>query len=66
MQHPETKDEILLVGAEDKKLSVYFVPTEASETPYVIADMIGHENRCVGSCVSDCRTDLPVLQSEGS
>ncbi|KAF9646488.1 WD40 repeat-like protein [Thelephora ganbajun] len=45
VQHPETKDEILLVGAEDKKLSVYVVPSETSEAPYVIAEMIGHTNR---------------------
>lgn len=47
VQHPGTKEEILLVGAEDKKLSVYFVPSETSETPYVIAEMVGHMNRCV-------------------
>lgn len=36
---------MLLVGAEDKKLSVYLVPSETSETPCVIAEMIGHTNR---------------------
>lgn len=46
VQHPETKDEVLLVGAEDKKLSVYAVPLATSETPFVIAEMIGHTNRC--------------------
>lgn len=45
MRHPKTKDEILLVGAEDKKLSVYLVPSETSDTPRVIAEMIGHTNR---------------------
>ena len=46
MQHPDTEDEVLLVGAEDKKLSVYVVPSETSETPYIIAEMTGHTNRC--------------------
>lgn len=36
---------MVLVGAEDKKLSVYFVPSETTETPYVIAEMVGHANR---------------------
>ena len=52
VRHPETKDEILLVGAEDKKLSVYFVPSEASETPCVIAEMVGHANRCAQARVA--------------
>ena len=36
---------MILVGAEDKKLSVYFIPSETSEAPYVIAEMVGHANR---------------------
>ena len=49
VQHPGTKEDILLVGAEDKKLSIYSVPSGTSETPYVIAEMIGHTNRCVAT-----------------
>ncbi|KAF9779283.1 WD40 repeat-like protein [Thelephora terrestris] len=45
VRHPKTDDDILLVGAEDKRLSVYCVPPEASETPYVFAEMVGHTNR---------------------
>jgi len=40
------KGEILLVGAEDRKLSVYHVP-DTSETPFIVAEMIGHSNRLV-------------------
>lgn len=52
VQHPETKDDLLLVGAEDKTLSVYFVPSDASETPYVVAEMTGHTNRCAKAFVA--------------
>ena len=38
--------EILLVGAEDKKLSVYDIqPQDASTPPTIIAHMVGHGNR---------------------
>jgi len=38
--------EILLVGAEDKKLSVYDIHLEnASAPPTIIAHMVGHDNR---------------------
>jgi len=38
--------EILLVGAEDKKLSVYAIqPQGASTPPIIIAHMVGHGNR---------------------
>jgi len=57
VQHPETKDEILLVGAEDKKLSIYFVPPDDSEPPYVVAEMVGHENRV--KAVDTLRVSLP-------
>ena len=63
MQHPETKDEVLLVGAEDKKLSVYVVPYETSETPFVIAEMIGHTNRCAVALaeINVARSDLQFV-----
>ncbi|KIM44427.1 hypothetical protein M413DRAFT_442404 [Hebeloma cylindrosporum] len=39
-----TEGEILLVGAEDHKLSIYDIPKE-SGTPTVNAEMVGHTNR---------------------
>ncbi|KAI0923588.1 hypothetical protein AcW1_006500 [Taiwanofungus camphoratus] len=41
------KGEVLLVAAEDKKLSVYDVPSEPEGVPTVIAEMVGHSNRFV-------------------
>ena len=61
VQHPETNDEILLVGAEDKKLSVYVVPSDTSEIPYVIAEMVGHTNRYVLTS-TDATVANPDLQ----
>ena len=66
VQHPETGDEILLVGAEDKKLSVYVVPSETSETPYVIAEMVGHTNRYAATSPTARTSDLTLSQSEGN
>ncbi|THV02558.1 WD40 repeat-like protein [Dendrothele bispora CBS 962.96] len=46
-----SKEEILLVGAEDKKVSVYTVPSSVDQEPdplnppKVIAEMIGHSSR---------------------
>lgn len=37
--------ELLLVGAEDKKLSIYDIPDDPEKMPTVIAEMIGHSNR---------------------
>lgn len=37
--------ELLLVGAEDKKLSIYNIPDDPEKMPTVIAEMIGHSNR---------------------
>lgn len=67
VRHPETKEEILLVGAEDKKLSIYFIPSETSETPYVIAEMIGHTNRCALALLSPTvgPSNLALPQGEG-
>lgn len=39
--------EVLLVAAEDKKVSIYDVPSDREKVPTIIAEMIGHENRCV-------------------
>ncbi|KAG1824693.1 WD40-repeat-containing domain protein [Suillus subaureus] len=37
--------ELLLVGAEDKKLSIYDMPDGPEKMPVVIAEIIGHSNR---------------------
>ncbi|KAJ7663795.1 WD40-repeat-containing domain protein [Mycena polygramma] len=37
--------DVLLAGAEDKKLSIYNVSTDPENRPRIIAAMIGHENR---------------------
>jgi len=37
--------EVLLVAAEDKKLSIYDIPSDRTEVPTVIAEMVGHANR---------------------
>jgi protein MAK11 len=39
--------ELLLAGAEDKKLSVYQIPDdpESTDPPPIIAEMVGHTNR---------------------
>ena len=39
--------ELLLVGAEDRKLTVYDIPADHTKPPTVIAEMVGHTNRCV-------------------
>lgn len=39
--------ELLLAGGEDKKLSVYEVYKDHTKVPTIIADMVGHTNRCV-------------------
>lgn len=37
--------ELLLVAAEDKKVTIYDVPAHADQPPSVIAELVGHENR---------------------
>jgi len=37
--------EVLLVSAEDKKLSVYDLPADREQAPKVCAQMVGHANR---------------------
>jgi protein MAK11 len=44
--------ELLLVGAEDKKLSIYDIPDDPEKMPTVIAEMTGHSNRYVQSMQS--------------
>jgi len=41
------KGEVLLAGAEDKKLSIYKIPDdpESTDPPTIIAEMVGHANR---------------------
>ena len=39
--------ELLLVGAEDRKLTVYDIPADHTKPPTVIAEMVGHTNRYV-------------------
>ena len=39
--------DLLLVGAEDKKLSIYDIPDDPDKMPTVVAEMIGHSNRYV-------------------
>src|SRR5260221_12808808 len=48
----EKRCEVLLVGAEDKKVSVYHIDhdtgsSDAVEEPSLVAEMIGHTNRFV-------------------
>jgi len=52
----DSKEELLLVGAEDKKVSVYTVPASSTGTqpdalnpPKIIAELVGHSNRSVNS-----------------
>jgi hypothetical protein len=37
--------EVLLVAAEDKKLTIYDISNEAEAVPTIIAVMVGHSNR---------------------
>ena len=41
----EGEGELLLVGAEDKKLSVYSMPKDRTKAPTIVAEMVGHANR---------------------
>ena len=44
-QRVEGNGDILLVAAEDKKLSIYDIPSDTEQQPVIIAEMIGHSNR---------------------
>ena len=39
--------ELLLVAAEDKKVSIYQISEDPQSTPTIIAEMVGHSNRFV-------------------
>jgi len=45
IKHPTTEEELLLVAGEDKKLSIYIIPSDPSQAPRIIAHMVGHSNR---------------------
>lgn len=37
--------EVLLVAAEDKKVSVYALFSDTEKPPKIVAEMVGHSNR---------------------
>ena len=39
--------ELMLVAAEDKKVSIYDLPSDPDIAPSIIAEMVGHSNRSV-------------------
>ncbi|KAK0466835.1 WD40 repeat-like protein [Desarmillaria tabescens] len=41
----DSDEEVLLVGAEDKKLTIYDVSNDPEKAPTIIGLMVGHENR---------------------
>lgn len=43
----EGSGELLLVAAEDKKVSVYDIPADRTQAPKITAHFVGHENRYV-------------------
>ena len=51
--------DLLLAGAEDKKLTVYQVSSDPETPPRVIAELIGHDRRCV--YVTRAKTDVRRL-----
>ena len=42
--------DVMLVAAEDKKVTIYEVPADREKAPFVIAELIGHTNRYVVPC----------------
>ncbi|KAI0730841.1 WD40-repeat-containing domain protein [Earliella scabrosa] len=56
--------ELLLAGAEDKKLSIYEVPKDRTKPPTIIAEMAGHANRV--KAVDVIRIALPEGSSRQS
>ncbi len=50
--------EVLLVAAEDKKVSVYDLPSDRTQVPTVVAEMIGHTNRYALSKLNGMSTDV--------
>ncbi|KAJ7138804.1 WD40-repeat-containing domain protein [Mycena filopes] len=49
--------EVLLAGAEDKKLSIYELSTDPETPPRIVAEMTGHENRV--KAIETLRIALP-------
>jgi hypothetical protein len=45
------KGEVLLVAAEDKKVTIYDISNEPEAIPTIIAVMVGHSNRSVFPCL---------------
>ncbi|PBK69109.1 WD40 repeat-like protein [Armillaria solidipes] len=41
----DSDEEVLLVGAEDKKLTIYDVSNDPEKPPTIVGLMVGHENR---------------------
>ncbi|KAK0501664.1 WD40-repeat-containing domain protein [Armillaria luteobubalina] len=41
----DSDEEVLLVGAEDKKLTIYDVSNDPEKPPTIVSLMVGHENR---------------------
>ncbi len=62
----DKQSEVLLVGAEDGKVSVYGI-SKSSKPPFVIAEMVGHTNRFVhvSSGPKTFLTDIAALQNQG-
>ncbi|OBZ74165.1 p21-activated protein kinase-interacting protein 1-like protein, partial [Grifola frondosa] len=56
--------EVLLAAAEDKKLSIYDVSSDADKPPTVVAEMIGHTNRV--KAVDTLTIALPPSASRSS
>ncbi|KIJ21070.1 hypothetical protein PAXINDRAFT_96016 [Paxillus involutus ATCC 200175] len=56
--------ELLLVAAEDKKVSIYNVPEDPEQLPIIIAEMIGHSNRVKAVETLDIALPKPTSQNK--
>ncbi|KIK93527.1 hypothetical protein PAXRUDRAFT_12597 [Paxillus rubicundulus Ve08.2h10] len=56
--------ELLLVAAEDKKVSIYNVPEDPEQLPMIIAEMIGHSNRVKAVETLDIALPQPTLNNK--
>ncbi|KAF9454373.1 WD40 repeat-like protein [Macrolepiota fuliginosa MF-IS2] len=63
-QRVSGEGEVLLVGAEDKKLSIYDISEDSSHPPTIIAQMVGHGNRV--KAVQTLRIALPPASGRTS
>jgi protein MAK11 len=52
--------ELLLVAAEDKKVSIYQISEDPQSPPAIIAEMVGHANRFVHTSDHILFTDASV------